>query len=146
MTTVTKLIENRSNEVWAVGPDDFIFDAVKLMDEKGIGALAVLLDSALIGIISERDCARKVILENIAAKEVCVKEIMTRHVFYTDPDQDIDECLSVMAKHHIRHLPVMEDDKMISMISMGDVVKEILAEQQFKIEHLERYISWEESF
>jgi len=146
MTTVSKLIENKSNEIWAVGPDDFIFDAVKLMDEKGIGALAVLLDGALIGIVSERDCARKVILENIATKEVSVKAIMTRQVYYTDPDQDIDECLSVMTQHHIRHLPVMKDEKMISMISMGDVVKEILAEQQFKIDHLEHYISWEESF
>ncbi len=146
MIKVEKLLESKGREVWHVAPDDSVFKAVELMGAKGIGSLAVLLDGRIIGIVSERDCARSVILKERPAKETPVKEIMTRQVFYTSPDQDVEECLAIMTQHHIRHLPVMEEERMIGMISMGDVVKEILLEQQDKIEHLERYISWEESY
>ena len=116
------------------------------MDEKGAGALAVISQDSLVGIISERDYARKVILKGRQSKETRVKEIMTRQVYHTFPEQDVEDCLAVMTKHHIRHLPVISNNKVIGMISMGDVVKDILVEQKQEIEHLEHYISWEESF
>ncbi len=146
MIKVEKLLEGKGHNIWSAEPDGTVFEAVELMNDKGIGALAVLLDGALIGILSERDCAREVILESRSAKETRVKEIMTRQVFYTSPDQNVEECLAVMTKHHIRHLPVIENDKIVGMISMGDVVKEILVGQRDKIEHLERCISWGESY
>ncbi len=146
MTNVGKLLEEKGSAVWHVTPDDTVFDAIKLMDEKGIGALAVLVDGTLAGIISERDYARKVILKGRSSKKTRVKDIMTRHIFYTFPEQDVEECLVVMSEHHIRHLPVMQNDKIIGMISLGDVVKDIIKEQKDKIAHLEHYITWEESY
>ena len=146
MISVGKLLENKGDELWITQPDDTVFDALKLMDEKGAGALAVISQDSLVGIISERDYARKVILKGRQSKETRVKEIMTRQVYHTFPEQDVEDCLAVMTKHHIRHLPVISNNKVIGMISMGDVVKDILVEQKQEIEHLEHYISWEESF
>ena len=145
MISVEKLFENKDQDVWCANPDDS-FEAVKLMESKDIGALAVLHEGALVGLISERDCTRKVMLKNCSSNDVKVKDIMTRHVYYTYPEQNVDECLGVMTRHHIRHMPVMKSDRMIGMISIGDVVKMMLAEQQIKIEQLEHYISWEESY
>ncbi len=146
MITVGKLLQIKGNKVWNVHPDDSVFDAMKMMDEKGIGALPVLLEARLIGMLSERDCARKVILNDLPAKETKVKALMTRQVYYTFPEQGVEACLSIMSKHHIRHLPVVEDEKVLGLIAMGDVVKEIIVEQKSKIDHLEHYISWEESY
>lgn len=146
MISVGKLLESKGNALWVVHPDDSVFDAIKLMDEKGAGALVVVADDALVGIISERDYARKVILKGRQSKETKVKEIMSRQVYHTFPEQDVEACLAVMTKYHIRHLPVLTDKKLVGMITMGDVVKEVLLEQKQEIEHLEHYISWEESF
>ena len=146
MINVGKLLQIKGHEIWSANPDDSIFDAMQLMDEKGIGALPVLLDGRLIGILSERDCARKVILDDLPAAETKVKALMTRQVYYTFPEQDVEDCLSIMSKHHIRHLPVVENEKVLGVIAMGDVVKEIILEQREKIDHLEHYISWEESY
>jgi len=146
MTNVAKLFENKGHDVWCANPNDSVFDAVKLMDAKDIGALAVIQDGALVGLVSERDCARKVILNNCSSNDVKIKDIMTRQVYYTFPEQNVDECMEVMTRHHIRHLPVMKSNKMIGMISIGDVVKTLLTEQQIKIEQLEHYITWEESY
>ncbi len=146
MINVARLLDIKGRDLWSVHPDDTVFDAVRLMDEKGIGALPVLLEGELVGIISERDCARKVIGEDLPARETRVKALMTRHVYYTTPDQDVEACLAIMSKYHIRHLPVVEDKKVLGVIAMGDVVKDIILEQQEKIEHLEHYISWEESY
>jgi len=146
MISVGKLLENKGGELWSTHPDESVFNTIKLMDEKSVGALAVIDQGALAGIISERDYARKVILKGRQSKETRVKEIMTRQVYHTFPEQDVEACLAVMTKYHIRHLPVISDKKVIGMISMGDVVKHILVEQKQEIEHLEHYISWEESF
>jgi len=146
MITVKKLLEGKGVEVWHVNPEDTVYATIELMDEKGVGALAVLLDDDLVGIISERDYARKVILKGRASKETKVKEIMTRHIYHTNPDQDIGECLVMMNNRRVRHLPVLENGKMIGMISIGDVVKEIISDQQYTIKQLENYISWEESY
>jgi CBS domain-containing protein len=146
MKKVEKLLSNKGYEVWHVSPEDSVYNAIKLMEEKEIGALTVMLDGTMIGIISERDYARKVILKNRSSKETKVKEIMTRQVYYTLPHQDIEECLAIMTKHHIRHLPVLQDNHIVGMISTGDVVKEIISEQKYKIERLEHTMSWEESY
>ena len=146
MATVEKLLKLKGPEVWSVTADDTVFDAIKKMDDKGVGALAVVSNEKLIGIVSERDYARKVILNNRSSKDTRVKEIMSTRVFHTFMSQDINECMAVMTEHHIRHLPVLDEGKLIGMISMGDVVKEIISEQQFKIEQLEHTIVWEESY
>lgn len=116
------------------------------MNEKSVGALPVVLDDKLVGILSERDYARKVILEDRSSKETQVKEIMTKRVFHTSPEQKVEECMAVMTEHHIRHLPVITDGKLSGMISVGDVVKYIISDQKFKIEQLEQTISWGESY
>lgn len=146
MTTVEKLLQGKSADVWNISPDATVYDAILKMDEKSIGALAVILNDELIGIISERDYARKIILKNRSSKHTKVREIMTTRVFHTFPEQKIEECMAVMTTHHIRHLPVINKNKLVGMISLGDVVKEIISEQQFKIETLEHTISWEESY
>ena len=146
MSTVDKLLAKKNQEIWSVSPDDTVFDAVKLMNEKGIGALAVILDDSLIGIISERDCARKIILEELSPKATKIKEIMIRRIFHTEPEQKVDECMLVMTKNHIRHLPVLNHGKIVGMISLGDVVENIIEEQQDQIKHLEHYLIWEESY
>ena len=146
MSTIEKLLETKGSEVWTISPEDSVFDAIKKMEEHSVGALPVLIEDKLVGIISERDYARKVILKNRSSKETLVKEIMTTRIFHTFPKQKIEECMVVMSEHHIRHLPVMDNEKLIAMISIGDVVKDIISEQQFKIEQLEHTISWSESY
>lgn len=116
------------------------------MEEKGIGAVIVLRDDELVGIMSERDYARKVILKDRASRDTKVKDIMTRRVFHTMLDHSIEHCMAVMTQHRIRHLPVVENKKVVGMISIGDVVKNIIAEQQDTIEHLEHCVSWSESY
>ena len=145
MNTIDKLL-NGDNKIWTISPDDTVFDAIKKMNEKSVGALPVVSDDKLVGIISERDYARKVILEDRRSKDTKVKDIMTERVFHVSPTQKVDECMAIMTEHHIRHLPVLTDGKLSGMISVGDVVKYIISDQQFKIEQLEKDISWGESY
>ena len=146
MNTIDKLIDLKSSKVWTISTDDTVFDAIKKMNDKSIGALPVVENDKLVGIISERDYARKVILENRSSKDTLVKEIMTERVFHVLPDNKIEECMTLMTEHHIRHLPVVNKGKLCGMISVGDVVKFIISDQQFKIEQLEHNISWGESY
>lgn len=146
MSQIGKLLESKGTDIWSVHPDDCVFKAIEIMDEKGAGALVVLLEGKLIGIVSERDCARKVILQKLPAEDTKVKDIMTRDVFYTKPTQTVDECLAVMTQHRIRHLPVLDNNNLLGVISLGDLVKEVIAEQKFKIDNLEHTISWGESY
>ena len=146
MNTIEKLLSSGNSEVWTISPEDSVFDAIKIMNEKSVGALPVIENEKLIGIISERDYARKVILENRSSKSTLVKEIMTTRVFHILPSQKVEECMALMTEHHIRHLPVITDGKLSGMISVGDVVKFIISDQQFKIEQLEHTISWSESY
>lgn len=146
MATIDKILAHKGSDAWYISPDATVFNAIKEMDSKGVGALPVVLGEKLIGIISERDYARKVILKDRSSKETLVKDIMSTKVFHTFPKQKVVECMAVMTEHHIRHLPVVLDEKLVGMISLGDVVKEIISEQQFKIEQLEHTISWEESY
>lgn len=144
---VELLLEKKGYQVWHVSPDETVFNAIKLMNDKGVGALAVIHEGTkLVGIISERDYAGKVILQGKSSKQTSVKEIMSSQIVHTVPERDITDCLVIMNKHRIRHLPVVKDDRLAGMISMGDVVKEIIEHQKYTIKQLENYISWEESY
>ncbi|HHI92347.1 MAG TPA: CBS domain-containing protein [Gammaproteobacteria bacterium] len=146
MISVGKLLEGKGGEVWHVSPEDTVFDAIKYMDNKHVGALAVVHENELVGILSERDYARKVILKDRASKETLVKEIMTDKVIHTFPEQPVSECLVIINEQRIRHLPVLDNGKLVGMISVGDVVKEIIKEQQYTIQQLENHLSWAESY
>ena len=146
MNILETLLGEKNKDVWTVSPEDSVFDAIKIMSDKAVGALPVVVNEKLVGMISERDYARKVILENRSSKETQVKDIMTARVFHIIPNQKVDECMAIMTEHHIRHLPVVDGEKLIGIISVGDVVKYIISDQKFKIEQLEHTISWSESY
>lgn len=140
MKRVRDILEVKGRDIWSIGPDASVYDAMKLMADKEIGALMVIEGANLVGIISERDYARKVILKGRASKSTQVKEIMTTRVVYTQPEQNIEECMAVMTEKRVRHLPVIDGGRLVGVISIGDLVKSIISEQKFIIEQLERYI------
>ena len=141
MRTVKQLLEDKGHDVWSVSPDSSVLDAIKEMADKQVGALLVLDHGKPVGIVSERDYARKVILQGRSSQETPVKEIMTTRVVCARPDLNVEECMAIMTDRRIRHLPVMEGDRVLGMISIGDLVKAIIADQQFMINQLERYIA-----
>lgn len=142
MVTIGDLLREKGSAVWATGPDATVFDALVLMAEKNIGAVLVLDGEALAGIMSERDYARKVILVGKSSRDTAVSEIMTPHVICVRTNQTIAECMALMTEKHIRHLPVLgSGGRVIGVISIGDVVKAIIAQQEFTINHLEQYIT-----
>jgi len=141
MKTVRNILDTKGHEVWCIGPEDTVFDALRLMAEKEVGALMVMDGARVAGLISERDYARKIVLLGRTSPNTLVKEIMTSHVAYTHLEQPIEECMAVMTEKRIRHLPVMEEGKLVGIISIGDLVKAIIADQKFIIEQLERYIT-----
>jgi len=140
MKRVKDILAVKGQDVWSIEPDASVYDAMKLMAEKEIGALMVTEGTKLVGLISERDYARKVILQGRASRTTQVKEIMTTRVVYTHPQQNIEECMAVMTEKRVRHLPVIDEERLVGVISIGDLVKSIISEQQFIIEQLERYI------
>jgi CBS domain-containing protein len=141
MKTVRDILDAKGRDVWHIGPANSVFEALRLMAEKEVGALIVMDGAKVIGVISERDYARKVILHGRASPTTRVEEIMTVSVVYTHPDQPIEECMAIVTERRIRHLPVMEEGKLVGIVSIGDLVKTIIADQKFTIEQLERYIS-----
>jgi CBS domain-containing protein len=141
MTRVRDILAVKGRDVWSIGPNASVYDAMKLMADKGIGALLVMEGAKLVGIISERDYARKVILQGRSSRTTAVQEIMTTRVAYAESEQNIEECMALMTEIRIRHLPVIEAGEVRGVISIGDLVKSIIAEQKFIIEQLERYIS-----
>jgi len=141
MTTVNQLLKHKGHSVWSVAPNASVYEALESMAEKGVGALVVLRDGKLAGIFSERDYARKVILKGRSSKDTPVREIMTEKVYYLKPDQTVEDCMALMTEKRIRHLPVVVDDQVVGLISIGDVVKSIISEQKFMIEKLEQYIT-----
>ena len=141
MITVRQLLRVKGRDVWSIAPDATVYDALNLMADKKVGALLVLKGEKLVGIISERDYARKVILKGKSTMETPVREIMTGEVVSVGPQQTIQECMALMTEKRFRHLPVFEEDRLIGIISIGDVVKAIISEQEFMIEQLERYIT-----
>ena len=118
---VKKLLDQKGHDVYSVSPDTAVYDALQLMAEKEIGAVVVLEEQKMVGILSERDYARKVILKGKASKETLVRDIMSSKVIHTDPDAKVEKCLSLMTKHHFRHLPVLEEDRLVGILSIEDV-------------------------
>ncbi|HEY5670031.1 MAG TPA: CBS domain-containing protein [Anaerolineales bacterium] len=140
MRTVKSLLDEKGNEIWSTTPDAKVIEALQILAEKDVGALLVLDGEKLVGIFSERDYARKVILKGRSSKEIPVRDIMTYHVIYGHPSQTVEQCLELMTEKHVRHLPILEDDQLIGIVSIGDLVKAIIAEQKKLIARLERYI------
>ena len=141
MKLVKHLLDAKGHDVLSIAPTASVYEAIELMGEKGIGALIVLDGDALAGIVTERDYARKVILKGRGSQETAVKDIMTTGVFTTSPDQTVDSCMNLMTDKRIRHLPVVEGDTVTGMVSIGDLVKAIIADQKEEIEQLEHYIT-----
>lgn len=144
MKNVGEVLKTKTKEVWSILPYATVFDALKLMGEKKIGALMVMDDKGKVaGIISERDYARKVILKGKASKDTKVEEIMTpaSDMFAVKPENSVEECMILMTGKHVRHLPVFEKEKFVGVVSIGDVVKSIISEQEALIEHLSGYIA-----
>lgn len=145
MTTVAQLLKTKPDNttVYTIGADDSVYEAIRLMADKGIGALVVTDGDSIAGIITERDYARKVVLMDRSSKATPVREIMSKAVRFVRPDQTTDDCMALMTERRMRHLPVIENDRLIGMVSIGDLVKNIIAEQQFTIQQLEFYIHGE---
>ncbi len=140
MKTVQQLLDSKHPRLVSVSPDTTVLDTLKLMAEKEIGAVLVLDGDRLAGIFSERDYARKVVLQGKSSKDMAVREIMTDKVVCVRPEHTIEECMGLMTDKRIRHLPVLDHKKVVGIISIGDVVKEMLSEQEFVIKQLESYI------
>lgn len=140
MKSVAQLLKVKGSGIFAIAPDASVLDCVKLLAEKSIGAVLVMDGERLVGIISERDYARKVVLQGRSSKDTQVREIMTADVISVTPHQTNEECMALMTEKRVRHLPVVDGDKVIGVISIGDLVRNIIEEQQAAIQELERYI------
>lgn len=140
METVRSMLRHKGSEIFWLAPEATVYDAVAMMADKSVGALLVLSGGKLAGIVSERDYARKVILKGKHSHEMQVKEIMTSPVFTVSPSHSVEDCMRVITSHHIRHLPVMEGDALVGMVSIGDVVRSIISAQAHAIDQLSGYI------
>ena len=141
MITVKQILDQKGRSVFTIGPDASVFDAIAMMAEKHVGALPVTEGDKLIGLISERDYARKGVLQGRSSPDTKVREIMVDRVMVVSQGRTTEECMALMTEKRIRHLPVVEDGNLVGMVSIGDMVKAIIAEQQFTIEQLEHYIT-----
>lgn len=141
MTTVAQLLDTKGNTVHSIDANDSVLNAIKSMAKLGIGALVVMENGTMVGIVSERDYARKVILDGKSSDSTLVKDIMSVKTVCARLNQTVEECMAVITEKRVRHLPVLDDNKVVGIISIGDLVKSIIAEQQFIIEQLEHYIS-----
>jgi CBS domain-containing protein len=141
MITVSRILKAKSGEIFHISPDNSVYDAIKLMSEKNVGALPVLKGNSLVGIFSERDYARKVVLLNRKSQNTLVGEIMTEKVITVDPNYTLEDCMEMMTVEKIRHLPVMQGNRLIGIISIGDVVNTIIESQKEIIDQLQLYIS-----
>ncbi len=141
MLRVSYLLGLKSKDIWTISPEAPVLEAIRVMAERGIGALPVVKDGQVVGIVSERDYARKVILRGRSSAETPVRDIMSSPVIAIGPDQAVPNCMELMTEHRIRHLPVIEKSRLIGMISIGDIVKAVMEEQQQTIAQLERYIA-----
>ena len=140
MTTVQQLLDGKSNDIWSIHPDDSVFEAIQLMANRDVGALVVIESDQPVGLFTERDYARNVILKGKSSPKTAVRDVMVVRFHCAQPDQTVEECMAVMTEKRVRHLPVVRDDRLIGMVSIGDLVKSIIADQQFTIAQLEHFI------
>ncbi len=141
MKKILQLLDEKGSQVWSIQPDATVLEALTMMAEKNIGALLVIDDTGPVGLVSERDYARNVVLMGKASKDTPIREIMTTRVVCVAPDQQIDEAMALMTEKRVRHLPVIDDGQMLGIVSIGDLVKSIISEQKYIIEQLEQYIA-----
>ncbi len=139
--SVSAILAHKGSAVWSIAPTSTVFDAIHLMADKNIGALPVLENGRLVGIISERDYTRKVILKGKSSKETLVRDIMTKDLLTAHPSDSVGECLEVMTERRVRHLPVIEGGKMVGLVSIGDLVRRVISAQTATIDNLESYIT-----
>ena len=139
--TIDAILNQKSGDIWSISPDETVYDAIKLMAEKNIGALLVIEAESLVGILSERDYTRKVMLRGKRSRETMVREIMSTDLKTVDPKESVDDCLRFMTEKRVRHLPVVAGESLRGVISIGDLVKHVISVQSATLEHLERYIS-----
>ncbi len=141
MKTVADILQTKGSEVWTIPPETIVFDALKVMADRNVGALVVIDGANVAGILSERDYARKVILHGKSSRELKAREIMSANVYFVGPGENIEDCMAMFTNQRVRHLPVLQDGQLIGIISIGDVVKAVIAEQEYTIKHLENYIT-----
>ena len=141
MQTVNDILKSKGHDIWSIRPDDTVFDAVKLMADRSVGALLVMDGEKLVGIVTERDYARKIILEGKSSKGSSVSEVMTRKVLCVTPERTVDECMALMTDKRARHLPVLDHKHVVGVVSIGDLVKAMINEQQVLIDQLQHYIT-----
>jgi len=141
MKTIRQILDDKGRDYWHVGPGSTVYEAVRLMADREIGSVLVMEGDVLKGILTERDYARKVVLEGLSSPELPVERIMSTNVLYARPDQSVDECMALMTDKRVRHLPVIEAGAVVGIVSIGDMVKAVIDEQQFIIEQLEQYIA-----
>ncbi len=140
MNTVKRLLEGKGHGVWSIHPDDTVLDAITILAKKDIGAVLVMEGDNPVGIFTERDYARNVILKGKSSPGTPVREVMAKPVIFARPEHSVDECMSLMTRHRVRHLPVLDDGDLVGMVSIGDLVKSVIDEQKDTIEQLEHYI------
>ena len=140
MVSVAQILKQKGSDVWVISPEAKVLEALKLMAEKGVGALMVVEKDRVVGVMSERDYARKVMLKGKSSTDTLVRDIMTSQVYGVHPENKAEECMALMTDKHIRHLPVIDKDKLVGVVSIGDIVKSIIVEQKVMIDHLQDYI------
>lgn len=141
MSSVRRILQIKGFDIWSTTPDTMVYDALRIMGDKDVGALIVLENNKLVGILSERDYARKIVLSGRTSRETRVGDVMTKAVFTVHPEQTVQECMQLMLDHHIRHLPVMVDNEVIGVISIGDVVSDIIYQQKNSILSLQNQLA-----
>ena len=141
MSTVRNILQKKGNAVHSISPDSSVYDALEELEEKNLGSLVVVENGKLTGVFTERDYARKVILKGRSSKETLVRDIMSSRPIFVNPDNTLDECMQLMSDKFIRHLPVLENDELVGVISIGDIVKYTIYEKDFIIDNLEHYIT-----
>ncbi len=141
MKTVRDILASKGTDIWSITPDATVFETLQLMADKEIGAVLVMVGGNTVGIFTERDYARQVILKGKASKDTPVREVMTSRVVYVKPDESIENCMALMTDKRVRHLPVLDQSRVCGVLSIGDVVKAVISEKQFMIQQLENYIT-----